>query len=206
MSNINISSIKQTKEKELKTFSDIVYDKTFGVEAYAPFQDAVVAMNASAIVFQEALSKASTRDIEKVRIKNEAKAKLIQNFITIAKLIDIAWPDGDKDYLKEQAGFTLNKTPQRRVITYIEPPTSFEAYNLKQRGLIKVEWEKAEYAVTTAFETLQEDGTWKNGIYCNKEYMELSYPFGTRLVLRAMSVGPNMVKSRYTEPIEVMVS
>jgi hypothetical protein len=120
--------------------------------------------------------------------------------------MDAEWVKPEQDYLKTEAGFTLNKTPHRKVVTYVEPPTELEAYNLKARGIIVVEWKKAQYAITTAFEILQEDGTWKNGLYSEKEYMELTYPFGTKLVLRALTIGPDTLKSGHTEPVEVMVS
>jgi hypothetical protein len=108
--------------------------------------------------------------------------------------------------LKLNAGFTLNKTPERKNITFVDAPTNLQAFNDPRRGIIIVEWERAANAVTTAFEIQQDGRDWKNGTYCEKDRMELTYPFGTKLLIRCKTVGPNLLSSDYTSPVEVMVS
>ena len=138
--------------------------------------------------------------------KNVAQEDLYNALVRIAKLMDAEWPNNEQDKLKEDAGFTINKTPERKVVTYVNPPTQLEAYNDKRRGVIIVAWKKAQHAVTTAFEVQQNDGVWQNGMYCDREKMELTYPFGIKLLVRSKSIGPDSMTSDYTAPVEVMVS
>ena len=88
----------------------------------------------------------------------------------------------------------------------MNPPTNLEAYNEKARGQITVKWKKAENAILTAFEISEEEGIWKNGIYSEKESIELTFAFGIQIKIRAKSVGPDSVTSLFTEPVEVSVS
>ena len=120
--------------------------------------------------------------------------------------MDAECPNNEQDKLKEDAGFTINKTPERKVVIYVNPPTQLEAYNDNRRGVIIVTWKKAQHAVTTAFEVQQNDGVWQNGMYCDREKMELTYPFGIKLMVRSKSIGPDSMTSDYTGSVEVMVS
>lgn len=206
MANINCSEFKKNRQNELKTFADTVYHNTTGKAAYAPFQQALADMNAAADAYQQALVEAADGGKSKIRLKDEAKALLLQQLTRVAKLMDIEWMDNTKDYLKQEAGFTLNKTPERKNVTFVEPPTLLEAYNEKARGLITVRWKKSANTVTVGFETLEGEGTWQNGLFSDKESMELTYPFGTTLKIRAKTIGPDSITSIYTEPVEVNVS
>ena len=96
-----------------------------------------------------------------IKAKNAAQEDLYNALVRIAKTMDGEWPKNEQDKLKEDAGFTVNKTPERKVVTYVNPPTNLEVYNDKRRGVIVVTWEKAQHAVTTAFEVQQEEGVWK---------------------------------------------
>ena len=207
MSNINISAIKRIKQNELKTFADTIYANTFDKPVYLPFRQAVIDMNASAILFQKALVDADRGGTEKTRLKDEAKTELLNQLIRIAKLMEIEWPNDAQDYLKQEAGFTLNQKPQRLpIVTYVAPPMELQAFNEIPKGIITVKWKKAANAITTAFEIAYEDGIWKNGIYNNGESMEMTYPFGILVKVRAKTIGPDSVTSIFSEPVEVMVS
>ena len=207
MSNINVTSFKKIRQNELKTFADIIYANTFDKPVYLPFRQAVIDMNVSAIAYQTALVNSDQGGKEKVRLKDVAKTELYNQLTRIAKLMDIEWTNNEQDYLKEDAGFTLNKTAQPRPpVTFVNPPTGLIAYNQIAKGLITVKWEKAENAVTTAFEVAFEDGVWKNGLYNNGKIMELTYPFGILVKIRAKTIGPDVVTSVFSEPVEVMVS
>ena len=206
MSFINCTVIKRVKQDEFKTFSDEVYANMNGKPIYAPFQTAVTAMSENAEKFQQALVKSKNRGKEDIDAKNVAQEDLYNALVRIAKLMDAEWLNNEQDKLKEDAGFTINKTPERKVVTYVNPPTQLEAYNDKRRGVIIVAWKKAQHAVTTAFEVQQNDGVWQNGMYCDREKMELTYPFGIKLLVRSKSIGPDSMTSDYTAPVEVMVS
>ena len=206
MSFINCSDFKRIKQDELKTFTDEVYQNMNGKPVYAPFQTAVTAMSESAEKFQQALVKSKNGGKEIMEAKNAAQEELYSALIRIAKLMDAEWTKNDQDKLKEDAGFTVNKTPERKVVTFVNPPTNLEVYNDKRRGVIIVSWKKAQHAVTTAFEIQQDDGVWQNGMYCDKEKMELTYPFGTKISIRSKTIGPDSMKSDYTAPVDVMVS
>ena len=206
MSFINCSDFKRIKQDELKTFTDEVYQNMNGKPVYAPFQTAVTAMSESAEKFQQALVKSKNGGKEIMEAKNAAQDDLYSALIRIAKLMDAEWTKNDQDKLKEDAGFTVNKTPERKVVTFVNPPTNLEVYNDKRRGVIIVSWKKAQHAVTTAFEVQQDDGVWQNGMYCDKEKMELTYPFGTKISIRSKTIGPDSMKSDYTAPVDVMVS
>ena len=205
MSFINCSDFKRIKQDELKTFTDEVYQNMNGKPVYAPFQTAVTAMSESAEKFQQALVKSKNGGKEIMEAKNAAQDDLYSALIRIAKLMDAEWTKNDQDKLKEDAGFTVNKTPERKVVTFVNPPTNLEVYNDKRRGVIIVSWKKAQHAVTTAFEIQQDDGVWQNGMYCDKEKMELTYPFGTKISIRSKTIGPDSMKSDYTAPVDVMV-
>ena len=207
MSFINCSDFKRIKQDELKTFTDEVYANMNGKPIYAPFQTAVTAMSESAEKFQQALIKSKSRATDAIDAKNVAQNDLYIALVRIAKLMDAEWPENEQDKLKEDAGFTLCKSPERaKKVTHVNPPTNLEAYNDKRRGVIIVSWKRAQYAVTTAFEVQQNDGVWQNGLYCDREKMELTYPFGTKLMFRSKSIGPDSMTSDYTAPVEVMVS
>ena len=207
MSFINCTVIKKVKQDELKTFTDEVYDNMNGKPVYAPFQTAVTAMSESATIFQKALIKSKSRATVDIEAKNVAQSDLHNALIRIAKLMDAEWPTNNQDKLKEDAGFTLCKAPERaKDVTYVNPPTDLEAYNEKRRGVIIVSWKKAQHAVTTAFEIQENDGVWQNGMYCDREKMELTYPFGTKISIRSKTIGPDSMKSDYTAPVDVMVS
>ena len=207
MSFINCTVIKKVKQDELKTFTDEVYANMDGKSVYAPFQTAVTAMSESATIFQKALIKSKSRATVDIDAKNVAQSNLYIALIRIAKLMDAEWPTNEQDKLREDTGFTINKAPERaKDVTYVEPPTNLEAYNDKRRGVIIVSWKKAQHAVTTAFEVQQEEVVWQNGLYCEREKMELTYPFGTKISIRSKTIGPDFMKSDYTAPVDVMVS
>lgn len=206
MSFINCSAIKRIKQDEFKTFADFVYDNMDNVPVYASFQLAVSDMFDKAVIFQAALIKSKNKAIETRDAKNVANADLYNAFVCIAKLMDAKWPTNEHDKLKTDAGFTLNKAPERKNVTYVDPPANLKAYNDPRRGVIIVEFDKAENAVTTAFEVQKDDGAWENGLYCETEKMELTFPFGIKLLIRGKTVGPKQLTSEYTLPVEVMVS
>lgn len=208
MSCINCTIIKQTKQDKLKTFADLIYDNMNGKTVYAPFQPAVTAMMAEAEIFQTALIKSKGKATEAIDAKNVAKEELFSLLIRIAKLMDAEWTTDAQDKLKTDAGFTLNKKSERQNIpvTFVLPPTNLRVYNDVRRGVMIVEWDKAAKAVTTAFEMQLNDGEWQNGLYNDGKKMELTLPFGTKLVLRAKSIGPDSLKSDSVQSEEVMVS
>jgi hypothetical protein len=206
MSFINCSAIKRIKQDEFKTFADLIFDNTNGKPVYAPFQEAITAMNLTAGIYQTALIKSKGRATEAVAAKDAAKEDLYNALVRIAKSMDAFWPTSAHDKLKSDAGFTLNKAPERHNVAYVEPPTNLRVYNDPRRGVIIVEFIKAANAVTTAFDVKQNGGEWQNGLYCEKEKMELTYPFGAELWLRAKTVGPNQMTSDYTAAVDVMVS
>ena len=206
MSFINCTDFKRIKQDELKTFTDGVYNNMNGKPVYALFQAAVTAMSESAEIFQQALIKSKNRGNEEMDAKKIAQENLYGALIRIAKLMDAEWSKNDQDKLKEDTGFTLNKASERKVVTYVNPPSNLEVYNDKRRGVIIVTWKKDKNAVTTAFEMKEDEGVWQNGLYCEKEKMELTYPFGTKLSIRSKTIGPGILKSDYTAPVDVMVS
>ena len=206
MSFINCSAIKRIRQDEFKTFGDLVYENMNGKAVYAPFQEAVTAMNISGEVFQTALIKSKAKSKEATDLKNVAQETFYYALVRIAKSMDALWPTDAQDKLKTDAGFTLNKTPERQNVTYVNPPTNLTVYNDPRRGVIIVEFVKAANAVTTAFDVQQDGGEWQNGLYCEKEKMELTYPFGVELLFRGKTIGPNQMTSDYTPPVDVMVS
>ena len=206
MSFINCSVIKRIKQDEFKTFADLVFENMNGKPVYAPFQTAVTAMAGIADTFQTALIKSKSRATEAVDAKNIAQEHLYNALMRIAKLMDAEFALNVFDKLKTDAGFTLNKASDRKNVTYVEPPTNLQVYNDQRRGVIIAEWLRADNAVTTAFEMQINDGEWKNGVYCETQKMELTYPFGIKLMVRGKTVGPNLLTSEYTAPVEVMVS
>ena len=208
MSCINCTAIKQTKQDELKTFADLIYDNMNGKTVYAPFQSAVTAMKEGAEIFQPALIKSKGKATEAINAKNAAKEELFSLLIRIAKLMDAEWTTDAQDKLKTDAGYTLNKKPERQnePVTFVLPPANLKVYNDQRRNIMIVEWEKAENAVTTAFELQLDGGAWQNGIYNEGKRMELNLPFGSKLVVRAKTIGPNSLKSDSVQSEEVMVS
>lgn len=206
MSNINITVIGRIKQDEFKTFTDLVYENMNAKPVYALFQTAVTDMQTKAVAFQEALIKSKNRAKEAIEAKNRAYDNLYQALVRIAKFMDAEWQSNEQDKLKTDAGYTLCKVPERQNVTYVMPPTNLKVYNDQRRSIIIVEWEKAAFAVTTAFETQLNDGEWQNGLYNEGKKMELSFPFGTKLLMRARTIGPNSLKSDVVQSEEVMVS
>ena len=123
MSFINCSAIKSIKQDEFKTFADLVYDNMNGKSVYAPFQDAVSDMHDKAEIFQAVLIKSKGKATEAIDAKNVANADLYQALVRIAKTMDATWQTDAHDKLKSDAGFTLNKTRERKAaVTYVDPP------------------------------------------------------------------------------------
>jgi hypothetical protein len=207
MSFINCSVIKVIKQDEFKTFADFIYDNMNGKAIYAPFQEAVTDMQAKAVLFQAALIKSKNKGKDEMDAKNVAKDDLYNTLVRIAKTMDALWTTNAQDKLKSDAGFTLNKTPERTpAVTFVNPPTNFKVYNDERRSIMIVEWTKAANAVTTAFESQLDGGEWQNGIFNEGKKMELTFPFGARLLMRAKTIGPNSLKSDVVQSDEVMVS
>jgi hypothetical protein len=207
MSNINYTDFKKVKQDELKTFADLIYSKMNTVPVYAPFQTAVTGLMPIAEAYQQALVNAANGGTDRVNAKNEAKALLFNQLTKIGKFMDAEWQTSDFDKSKEEAGFTLVKTPERTVIKYIDAPKNFTVLNADRKGVITVQWESVAKARTYAFEEMQEDGSWRNGRYCSKSPMEISdLPLGMKLTMRMKTVGPDEIISDYTEPSTVWVS
>lgn len=206
MSFINCTVIKRIKQDEFKTYADLIYENTNGKTEYAPFQEAVTGMKVDAEIFQTALIKSKNKSKEATNAKNVAQDNLYFALVRIAKSMDALWPTNEHDALKTNAGFTLNKAPEHHNVTYVNPPTNLTVVNDPRRGVIIVTFKKAAHAVTTAFDVQQDGGEWQNGLYCEKEYVELTYPFGVKLLFRAKTIGPNQMTSDYTPPVDVMVS
>jgi hypothetical protein len=206
MSFINCTAIKRIRQDEFKTFADFVYDNMNGKPVYAPFQEAVNDMQAKAVVFQAALIKSKGKATEAINTKNAAYDDLYYALVRIAKSMDAVWQTEAQDTLKTDAGFTLNKKGESKPVTFVNPPTNFKVYNDERRNIMIVEWTKAANAVTTAFESQLDGGEWQNGLYNEGKKMELTFPFGAKLVMRAKTIGPNSMKSDMVLSDEVMVS
>lgn len=207
MSNINYTDFKKIKQDELKTFADLVYSKMNNVSVYAPFQAAITGLMPIAEAYQQALLNATNGGTDRVNAKNEAKALLLQQLTKIGKFMDAEWQTNDFDKLKEEAGYTLAKIPERKVIKYIDAPKNFTILNATRKGVVVVQWESVAKARTYAFEEMQEDGSWRNGRYCSKSPMEISdLPLGLKLTMRMKTVGPDEIMSDFTEPSTVWVS
>ncbi len=206
MSNINYTVLGRIKKDEFKTFADLVYDGMNEKPVYALFQTAVTDMQVKADLFQNALIKSRSRAKEAIDAKNVAYDTLYQAFVRIGKLMDAEWQTNEHDTLKKDAGYTLCKAPERQNVTYVLPPTNLKVYNDQRRNIMIVEWDKAQYAVTTAFELQLNGGEWQNGLYNEGKRMELTLPFGSKLVVRAKTIGPNSLKSDTVQSDEVMVS
>ena len=206
MSNINYTVIGRIKKGEFKTFADTVYDGMNEKPAYALFQTAVTDMQVKADIFQNALIKSRSRAIEAIDAKNAAYDTLYQALVRIGKLMDAEWQTDAQDTLKKDAGYTLCKAPERQNVTYVLPPTNLKVYNDQRRNVMIVEWEKAQYAVTTAFSLQINGGEFENGLYNEGKKMELNLPFGSKLVVSAKTIGPNSLKSDSVMSEEVMVS
>jgi hypothetical protein len=207
MSNINYSDFKRLRQDELKTFADLVYVKMNGVTVYSPFQTAVTNLKPIAEVYQQALLNAIDGGKDRIKAKNEAKDALFAQLTKIGKFMDAEWLNNSEDNLKETAGYTLVKVPERRVITYIDAPSNFTVLNDDRKGVIVVKWDSVENARTYGFEELQEDGTWRNGRYCTKSPMQITdLPLGLKMTLRMKTIGPEELVSAFTEPATVWVS
>ena len=56
--------------------------------------------------------------------------------------MDAEWSKNDQDKLKEDASFRLNKTPECKVVTFVNLPSNLTVYNDKRQGVIVVAWKK----------------------------------------------------------------
>ena len=207
MSNINYSDFKKIKQDELKTFSDTVYSKMNNVPVYAHFQASVTELMPIADVYQKALVNAADGGTDRVQAKNNAKELLYRQLTKIGKLMDADWQANEFDNLKEEAGYTIVKSPNRKEIKYIDAPKNFTILNTDRKGAVILQWDSVDKARTYAFEELLEDNTWRNGRYCSKSPMEISdLPLGLKLTMRMKTVGPDEIMSDFTEPSTVWVS
>ena len=207
MSNINYSDLKRIRQDELKTKADLIYSKMNNVPVYAHFQASVTELMPIADVYQKALVNAADGGTDRVQAKNNAKELLYRQLTKIGKLMDADWQANEFDNLKEEAGYTIVKSPSRKEIKYIDAPKNFTMLNTDRKGAVILQWDNVDKARTYAFEELQEDSTWRNGRYCSKSPMEISdLPLGLKLTMRMKTVGPEEVVSDFTEPTTVWVS
>jgi hypothetical protein len=207
MSNINYSDLKRIRQDELKTRADLIYSKMNNVAAYALFQASVTDLLPIADAYQQALIVASNGGTDRVNAKNEAKALLLNQLTKIGKFMDAEWQTPNFDTLKEEAGYTIAKTPEKKVVKFVDAPKNFSILNTGRKGDVIMEWDSVANARTYAFEELQADGTWKNGRYASTSPVVLSnLPLGLKLTMRMKTVGPENIVSDYTEPSTVWVS
>ena len=85
--------------------------------------------------------------------------------------------------------------------------SNFNVVNDSKKGVIILTWERVEGAITYAFEELEDNGSWKNGRYCNQTSMTLSgFTLGARKLFRIKAIGPDTKTSEWSEPVEVWIS
>jgi hypothetical protein len=204
--NISCSVFTRFNDDEIGTFADVVFTKMDGVVIYTPFQTTVTALKPVMEAFSTAYINAKDGGSKLIRAKREARLALNAKLTSIAKLMDAEWTDNSHDAEKKDAGFTLNKVPNRQTLAFIGMPTNFKAVNDERHGVVNLFWTPVFKARTYAIEVLQADGTWKNGLYTDRNrYQFTDLQRGTELTVRIKTIGPDTLTSEWTEPVTVFV-
>ena len=197
-------------QTNLTLHSELIHQKMNNNPTYMELQPLVTALRTLIDAYSAALLNAADGGKDRTKAKNKAKDELNKLMTKLAKTMEINANDqaeGEGDDFATNAGFQIQEASNKKKITAIEVPSNFNVANDSKKGVIILTWERVEGAITYAFEELEDNGSWKNGRYCNQTSMTLSgFTLGAKKTFRIKAIGPDTKTSEWSEPVEVWIS
>ena len=197
-------------QTNLTLHTELIHQKMNNNPTYVDLQPLVTALRPLIDAYSSALLNAADGGKDRTKAKNKAKDELNKLMTKLAKTMEINANDqaeGEGDDFATNAGFQIQEATTKKKATVIEVPSNFNVVNDTKKGVITLTWERVEGAVTYAFEELEDNGSWKNGRYCNQTSMTLSgFTLGAKKTFRIKAIGPDTKTSEWSEPVEVWIS
>ena len=197
-------------QTNLTLHTELIHQKMNNNPTYVELQPLVTALRTLIDAYSAALLNAADGGKDRTKAKNKAKDELNKLMTKLAKTMEINANDqaeGEGDDFATNAGFQIQETTTKKKITVIEVPSNFNVVNDTKKGVIILTWERVEGAITYAFEELEDNGSWKNGRYCNQTSMTLSgFTLGAKKLFRIKAIGLDTKTSEWSEPVEVWIS
>ena len=209
MVKILLSHLRFT-QNDLTLHTEVIHQKMNNNPTYVDLQPLVTALRPLIDAYSAALLNAADGGKDRTKAKNKAKDELNKLMTKLAKTMEINANDqaeGEGDDFATNAGFQIQEATTKKKATVIEVPSNFNVVNDTKKGVIILTWERAEGAITYAFEEMEDNGSWKNGRYCNQTSMTLSgFTLGAKKTFRIKAIGPDTKTSEWSEPVEVWIS
>ena len=209
MVKILLSHLRFT-QNDLTLHTEVIHQKMNNNPTYIDLQPLVTALRSLIDAYSAALLNAADGGKDRTKAKNKAKDELNKLMTKLAKTMEINANDqaeGEGDDFATNAGFQIQEATTKKKATVIEVPSNFNVVNDTKKGVIILTWERAEGAITYAFEEMEDNGSWKNGRYCNQTSMTLSgFTLGAKKTFRIKAIGPDTKTSEWSEPVEVWIS
>ena len=209
MVKILLSHLRFT-QNDLTLHTEVIHQKMNNNPTYVDLQPLVTALRPLIDAYSAAVLNAADGGKDRTKAKNKAKDELNKLMTKLAKTMEINANDqaeGEGDDFATNAGFQIQEATTKKKITVIEVPSNFNVVNDTKKGVSILTWERVEGAITYAFEELEDNGSWKNGRYCNQTSMTLSgFTLGAKKIFRIKAIGPDTKTSEWSEPVEVWIS
>ena len=197
-------------QNDLTLHTELIHQKMNNNPTYVELQPLVTALRPLIDAYTAAILNAADGGKDRTKAKNKAKDELNKLMTKLAKTMEINANDqaeGEGEDFATNACFQIQEASTKKKVTVIEVPSNFNVVNDSKKGVIILTWERVEGAITYAFEELEDNGSWKNGRYCNQTSMTLSgFTLGAKKIFRIKAIGPETKTSEWSEPVEVWIS
>ena len=206
-SKIARQAYRRTRQADLASFADNVFNRTNGVPAYATIQPVITALSAPLTRYKETLAAARNRGMSEVLAKNLARTELLRQLEAAANAVETLAADNPQIIV--DAGFSVQQNTGQRYTGELPPPVILRAYSTGKKGEVRIMLDDViPGAVRThAIEYSLDRGTgWQNGEYnSRRSFIAKGLPHSPELWIHLKSIGNGDNKSQWSEPVAVAV-
>jgi hypothetical protein len=206
-SKIARQAYRRTRQADLASFADNVFNRTNGVPTYATIQASITALAPSLTHYKETLAASRNRGIAEVLAKNLAREELLRQLDIVANAAETL--AGGNPQIIVEAGFTIQQSSGQRYTGELPPPVILRAFSTGKKGEIRI---SLDDIVPTAVRThaieysLDKGSNWQNGEYnSRRNFIAKGLPHSPELWIHLKSVGHGDKKSQWSEPTVVAV-
>ena len=202
---------KGLTQEELKARAELHVYKMDDNPVYSEFQPLITAFKPLVATYSVALINAKLGGADRIEAKNKAKDAVSNFIMKIIKTLELKADDLSPEAgeaLVKGAGFEIPQVRgSNKAVTYLETPI-LTIENVKgRRGVINMNWERIEGAITYGLEELDSEGHWQNGKYCSQISLQLTdLEVGTKKTYRLKGIGAGTLVSGYSEPVTIWVN
>ena len=199
----------QLIQDKLKTRAELHFTKMNQNETYAEFQPVITTIKTLTDSFVTAIALAEQGGKDRTKAKKDAKDALVLHLTKLARLFEVKineLPAEEVAAFVENSGFEMPEQRVKKVIDYLDAPTSFTLKNDPRHGVVIADWPRVEGAKMYALENLDNEGNWQNGKYTNEMPLIMTgLVRGSKLTMRLKAMAANGIVSDYCEPVTVYV-